>query len=131
MFDERRKTSTALIQKFPSAPQIAIPTVGFLYDEIRECILFSQFGAAISLSAVLVEFSLKHAIVRKTRGNTYDKDEWDRIENMELGPTIAEAKSLEVINGKQEEALKSFKNTVRNPYLHYNIKRITKNILST
>jgi len=49
LFDKRRKTSTALIQKFPSAPQIAIPTVGFLYDEIRECILFSQFGAATTL----------------------------------------------------------------------------------
>lgn len=128
LFHERRKTSAALIRKFPSAPQIVIPTIGFLYDEIRECILFSQFGAAISLSAVLVEFSLKHSIVRKTRGNTYDKDEWDRIENMELGPTIAEAKSLEIISNKQEEALKSFKNTVRNPYLHYNIKKITKRV---
>ncbi len=128
LFDERRKTSTALIHRFPNAPQIAIPTIEFLYDEIRECILFSQFGAAISLSAVLVEFSLKHAIVKKTRGNAYDKAEWDRIENMELGLTIAEAKELGIISTKQEEALKSFKNTVRNPYLHYNIKKITKRV---
>lgn len=128
LFNERRKASSSLVRKFPNAPQIAIPTIGFLYDEIRECILFSQFGAAISLSAVLVEFSLKHAIVRKNRGSTYDKAEWDRIENMELGPTITEAKSLGIINDKQKKALKSFKNTIRNPYLHYNIKKITKKV---
>jgi hypothetical protein len=75
-----------------------------------------------------VEFSLKHAIVKKTRRNIYDKAEWDRIENMEFGPTIAEAKELTIINDKQEDALKSFKNTVRNPYLHYNIKKITKRV---
>src|SRR3989344_5736315 len=116
------------MSKFPVTPSIAIPTIGFLYDEIRECILFSQFGAAISLSSILVEFSLKHAIVRKARGNTYDKVEWDRIENMELGPAITETKGLSIINDKQEDALKSFKNTVRNPYLHYNIKKITKKV---
>lgn len=97
-------------------------------DEFLDELFDNRRKAAISLSAVLVEFSLKHAIVRKTRGNTYDKDEWDRIENMELGPTIAEAKSLKIINNKQEEALKSFKNMVRNPYLHYNIKKITKRV---
>jgi hypothetical protein len=128
LFVERRKASIRIVKKFPSAPQIAIPTIGFLYDEIRECILFGQFGAAISLSAVLVEFSLKHAIVRITRGNVYDKEEWDRLENMELGPTINEAKSMNIINDRQEEALKNFKNTVRNPYLHYNIKKIVKKV---
>lgn len=47
---------------------------------------------------------------------------------MELGPTIAEAKLLTIINDKQEIALKSFKDTIRNPYLHYNIKKITKRV---
>jgi len=128
LFNQRRKTANVSMSKFPSAPQIAIPTIGFLYDEIKECILFGLFGAAISLSAVLVEFGIKHAIVRKTRGNIYDKEEWDRLENMELWPTIIEAKKLNIINDKQEKALKSFKDTIRNPYLHYNIKKITKKV---
>ncbi|MGI8420010.1 MAG: hypothetical protein ACR2LN_05210 [Candidatus Levyibacteriota bacterium] len=80
------------------------------------------------MSAVLVEFSLKHAIVKKNRGNTYDKAEWDRIENMELGSTVKEAKQLGLIDDRLEDALKSFKKTVRNPYLHYNIKKITKKV---
>lgn len=128
LFSQRRQTATSIISKFPNAPKIAIPTIGFLYDEIREAIIFGLNGAAISLSAVLVEFSLKHAIVKKTRGDTYDKVEWDRIENMELGPTITEAKTLGIIDETQQEALISFKNTVRNPYLHYNIKKITKKV---
>mgnify|MGYP001570456456 CR=1 FL=1 len=128
LFGQRRSSAKGLMIKFPDAPQIAIPTIGFLYNDIKECILFGLFGAAISLSAILVEFSLKHAIVKKTRGDTYDKAEWDRIENIELGDTITEAKSLKIIDDTQEEALKSFKNTVRNPYLHYNIKRITKKV---
>jgi hypothetical protein len=47
---------------------------------------------------------------------------------MELGPTIAEARKLEIIDVQQEEAIKSFKNTVRNPNLHYNIKKIIKRV---
>ena len=35
---------------------------------------------------------------------------------------------MEIISDKQVEALTSFKNTVRNPYLHYNIKNITKRV---
>lgn len=128
LFSQRRETATSAISKFPTTPQIAIPTIGFLYDEIREAIIFGLNGAAISLSAILVEFSLKHAIVKKTRGDAYDKAEWDRIEDMELGPTITEAKKLGIINDTQQKALVSFKNTVRNPYLHYNIKKITKRV---
>lgn len=130
LFAERKASALTKIIKFPNTPNIAIPTIGFLYDEIRECILFGLNGAAISLSAVLVEFALKHAIVRQRRGNAYDKSEWDRLENMELGPTIDESYKLKLINEETNKALVSFKNTIRNPYLHYNIKRITKDVVA-
>jgi len=128
IFAQRRAIALANISKFVSPPNIAIPTIGFLYDEIRECILFGLYGAAISLSAVLVEFSLKHAIVRKKFGDTYKESEWDRIESMELNPTIKEAKQQGVIDEETEKKLISFKDSIRNPYLHYNIKKITKNV---
>ncbi|EKD86594.1 MAG: hypothetical protein ACD_37C00225G0007 [uncultured bacterium] len=79
---------------------------------------------------VLVEFSLKHAIVKKIQGDTYNKTEWDRIESKELGPTIVEARKYNIIDEVMKNALISFKNTVRNPYLHYNIKKITKNVIA-
>lgn len=128
IFAQRRAIALANISKFVSPPNIAIPTIGFLYDEIRECILFGLYGAAISLSAILVEFSLKHAIVRKKFGNTYKESGWDKIECMELNPTIKEAKQLGVIDEETEKRLISFKDSIRNPYLHYNIKKITKNV---
>lgn len=130
LFQERKENAISSVSKFPNAPDIAIPTIGFLYDEIRECILFGLNGAAISLSAVLIEFALKHAIIQKLRGNTYDKSEWDRLENTELDPTIGEAYKLKLIDNKTKEALVSFKNNIRNPYLHYNIKRITKDVVA-
>nr|MBI5456010.1 hypothetical protein [Candidatus Levybacteria bacterium] len=128
IFGQRKNIALTNISKFPIQPDIAIPTIGFLYDEIRECILFGLYGAAISLSAVLVEFSLKQAIARKKSGNNYEKTEWERIENIELGLTIKEAKEKEIIDDTLEEVLNSFKNTVRNPYLHYNIKKIVKKV---
>ncbi|MEK7573166.1 MAG: hypothetical protein AAB531_01950 [Patescibacteria group bacterium] len=128
VFTQRRNLALVNISKFPEPPDIAIPTIGFLYDEIRECILFGLYGAAISLSAVLVEFSLKHAIVRKDFGNEYNKVEWERIENIELGPIIKEAREKGVIDDKLQEALNDFKSKVRNPYLHYNIKKIVKKV---
>lgn len=128
LFTKRKSTAITNITRFPSAPDIAIPVIGFLYDEIRECILFGLYGAAISLSAVLIEFSLKQAIIRKKHGKNYSPTEWDRIEEIELGPIITEAKSVGVIDDRMKEALRSFKNTIRNPYLHYNIKKIVKKV---
>lgn len=128
IFFQRKSIALANISKFPAPPDIAIPTIGFLYDEIRECILFGLYGAAISLSAILVEFSLKQAIVRKSFENRYNKAEWERIEDIELGDAIKEAREKEIIDDNLQEALHDFKNKVRNPYLHYNIKKIVKKI---
>lgn len=130
LFGKRKTNALKVISKFPDPPNIAIPTVVSLYDEIRECIIFGLNGAAISLSAVLVEFSLKHAIIRHKKGKDYDKQEWDRLENKELGPTIQEAKELKIINASWAEKLNSFRENIRNPYLHYNIKKITKNVVA-
>ena len=56
IFIQRKAIALVNITKFSLPPDIAIPTIGFLYDEIRECILFGLYGAAISLSAVLASF---------------------------------------------------------------------------
>jgi len=130
LFDQRKNNALDKIKKFPEAPQIAIPTINFLYNEIRECILFGLNGAAISLSAVLIEFALKHAIIKKLCGKTYSKQEWDRLEKIELGPTINEASQLKLVDNKTKKALIRFKNKIRNPYLHYNIKRITEYVVA-
>lgn len=132
LFEKRKEQALKLkiYNNFPSAPNTPIPTIGSLYDEIRECIIFGLYGAAISLSAVLVEFALKHAIVKYNKGHQYDKQEWDGIENMELNEAIIEAKQLHILNVTWVKLLDSFRDDLRNPYLHYNIKKITKNVVA-
>lgn len=126
LFRERKKNAKRIAKQLPSTPSIAIPPIISLYDEIRECVLFGLNGAAISLSAILTEFAIKHALIDHTKGTEiYDKKEWDRIESKELGKIISEAAKANLFNAAEIKKLQYFKNKVRNPYLHYNIKRIT------
>lgn len=130
IFEARKRTAKEVIGKLPVRPNIPLPPILSLYDEISECILFGLNGAAISLSAVLVEFAIKHAIVDHNRTTEiYDKAEWSRVEKKELGPIIGEAEKLGLFNEEDIKKLIHFKNTIRNPYLHYNIKEITKDVI--
>lgn len=125
VFGERQTAALKVIEELPEVPNIALPPITSLYNEIRECVLFGLNGAGITLSAVLVEFAIKHAIVDKNSDSkVHDGAEWDRIEKLELGAVIGEAKKLELFEPADIEQLVIFKNTVRNPYLHYNIKKI-------
>jgi hypothetical protein len=132
IFAERKKVAGAVIDKLPTKPNIPLPPILSLYDEISECVLFGLNGAAISLSAVLIEFAIKHAIVDRNSGvEIYDKAEWNRVEKKELGAVIAEAEKLKLFNEAGIKQLIQFKNNIRNPYLHYNIKEITKDVIMT
>lgn len=130
VFDERKKAAREIIDKLPVNPDIPLPPIQSLYNEIKECILFGLNGAAISLSAVLVEFAIKHAIVDRNSGvEIYNKAEWTRVEKMELGRVIAEAEKLKLFDEDGINQLVQFKKNIRNPYLHYNIKEITKDVV--
>ena len=128
LFEAKKCAALESIKAIPSFPDVRIPMIGLLYKEIIECVLFGLSGAAITLSAVLVEIALKLAIVKARYGNEYKCDEWDRIERIELGPVIKEAKQLGILNDSTEKQFLDFKNQIRNPYLHYNIKALTKGV---
>lgn len=132
LFENRKKQALELkiYEKFPPIPNIPVPTIKSLYDEIRECILLGLNGAAISLSAILVEYALKNAIVRFHHGHVYNKLEWDRVESIEMNEAINEAKSLGILNSIWFKILGEFRDDVRNPYLHYNIKKITRKVVA-
>jgi hypothetical protein len=85
------------------------------------------YGAAITLSGILVEFVLKHCTyVREAGGYThYDSKHWDEFEQMTFGPAIKRAAKAGLLNPTQIADLDRFKNLVRNPYNHYNIRKIT------
>jgi len=129
LFEAKKKLALDVLNKIPMLPNVPIPTIGLLWKEIVECVLFGNNGAAISLSAVLVEYALKEAIIKNKQSNGYNAEEWNRIEKIEFGTAIEEAKKLNILSDDNTvRKFQDFKNRIRNPYLHYNIKKITKGV---
>ena len=132
LFDERKKIALIKVGQLPSLPQGLPPAVQALYQEIRECIFFGLNGAAITMSAILIEFVLKHTAFISEAGS-YEKansQNWDQFENMELGPAINRAKRAGVLDVKMAKRLHSFREAIRNPYSHFNIRKITYNVVA-
>ncbi len=129
LFEAKKKLALDILNKIPTLPNVPIPTIGLLWKEIVGCVLFGNNGAAISLSAVLVEYALKEAIIKNKHSNGYNAEEWNRIEKIEFGTAIEEAKELNILSDDNTvRKFQDFKNQIRNPYLHYNIKKITKGV---
>lgn len=130
LFSDRKEALRKLGEELPDPlGDIALPDIEALYDEISECILFGLNGAAITLSGVLVEFALKRfTYVHQMGGFIYDEKKWDRFENMNLNDAIKEADGEGLLVGDEKKKLKRFKDSIRNPYNHYNIKKITKQV---
>jgi len=128
-FSDRRQRASELATMLPTAPVVQNPSVSYIYEQTRECILFGLFGAAITLSGVLVEYALKYAaITRKTGSGEYDPAMWDEFENLTFDSAIKRARNEGVITKDEVKKLQKFKKDVRDPYTHYNIKRITQNV---
>jgi len=132
LFDQRKQNAFLKIGQLPSLPQGLPPAVQALYQEIRECIFFGLNGAAITMSAILIEFVLKHTTFIKEAGGYQNADthDWDQFENMELAPAINRAKRAGVLDAKMAKRLDYFRKTIRNPYSHYNIKKITYDVVA-
>lgn len=129
LFEVKKKLALDMLDKIPTLPNISMPTVGLLWKEIAECVLFGNNGAAISLCSILVEYALKEAIFKNKHGNKYDTEEWNRIEKIYFGAAIEEARELNIFSDDDTvNKFRDFKNQIRNPYLHYNIKKITKGV---
>jgi len=132
LFEERKKNAIEKVKQLPALPQGLPPAIQALYQEIRECIFFGLNGAAITMSSILIEFVVKHAAFVKEAGGYQEMDpqKWDQFENMELGPAINRAKRAGLLDSKMAKRLHSFRETIRNPYNHYNIKKITENVVA-
>jgi len=132
LFDQRKQNALLKIGQLPSLPQGLPPAVQALYQEIRECIFFGLNGAAITMSAILIEFVLKHTTFIKEAGGYHKANahDWDQFENMELASTITRAEKTGIIDAQMVKRLDLFRKTIRNPYSHYNIKKITFDVVA-
>lgn len=132
LFEQRKEKAHIIAPLLPTLPKGLPPAIQALYQEIRECIFFGLNGAAITMSSILIEYIIKH-VTYITESNGYqnaDPQKWDDFEDMELSKAINRAGKAGLLDSKMKKRLHSFRNTIRNPYSHYNIKKITKNVIA-
>lgn len=132
LFDQRKEKAYSVAGFLPNLPKELPPTIQALYQEIRECIFFGLNGAAITMSSILIEYVVKHATFIAEAGG-YEKADpksWDEFENIELAPAINRAKKAGLLDSKMAKRLHSFRKAIRNVYNHYNITKITKNVIA-
>ena len=132
LFQERLKTAVDVGTQLPAPPNNLPPAIKSLYQEIRECVIFGLNGAAITLAGNLIEFTLKHATYVKEVGGyqKYDPEKWDQFEKIEFGDAIRRASRAGLLRSKMAKQLQSFREDIRNPYSHYNIKKITEDVIA-
>lgn len=132
LFEQRREKAKVKAPHLPSLPKGLPPPIQALYQEIRECIFFGLNGAAITMASILIEYVIKHTTYIEESGGykNADPQKWDEFENMELSPAINRAKRAGLLDSKMAKRIHSFRKTIRNPYNHYNIKIITKNVVA-
>lgn len=132
LFEKRKSEAVNIAKSLPSRPNFILPAINEIYDEIYQCILFGLNGAAITLCGILIEFTLKQVVYfyKNDHKFVYDPDSWDTYENTTMGPVIEQALALKIVNQKQADKLTRFKNDIRNSYNHYNIKKITKDVIA-
>jgi hypothetical protein len=130
LFEERKQHALSIASRLMPCP-IADTPILYLYDQIRLCILFSLDGAAVTFCGILVEYALKYAIyIKENPGTTsFDTTAWERFETLTLAPVIDRAKKAGLIDDSAEKALRSFKDDLRNKYSHFNIQKITKDVV--
>lgn len=132
LFQERLNSAVDIAKYLPDLPDRLPPAIKSLYQEIRECIFFGLNGAAITLSGNLIEFTLKHTTYVKDVGGyqKYDPIKWDEFETIQFGSAINRAKKAGLLTSKMAKKLQSFREDIRNPYSHYNIKKITQDVIA-
>lgn len=132
LFAQREEKAYSVVSHLPELPEGLPPAIQALYQEIRECIFFGLNGAAITMSSILIEYVIKHATFISEAGG-YEKADpakWDEFENMELAPAINRAKKAGLLDSKMAKRLHSFRETIRNVYNHYNIAKLTNNVVA-
>jgi hypothetical protein len=124
---QRKEIALGLARRLPEPPDIAAPSIQSLYGEIRLAIILGLNGAAITLSGILVEHVLKYATYKTEIGGfaKYDQAKTDEFEAFTLGPAIDRAAKAGLLDPELVAHLRLFKDAYRNPYNHYNIKKIT------
>ena len=132
LLSEDQKAKALLrARQLPELPDIPLPSVVGIYREIIRVITLGANGAAITLSSILVEYMLKFATYKLEVGafQKHDASKWEEFEKTTFHPAIERAAKNGLLSDERKKSLINFKTKIRNPYLHYNIKKITEGIV--
>jgi hypothetical protein len=128
--EDNKKKAKERLQRLPELPNIPVPAVTSIYKEILKNIALGLNGTAITLSCVLVEYMLKFSAYKVEMGGfkRYDSAKLDEFEKLEFGDAVGRATKNGLLSKQEKKELHEFRDKIRNPYLHYNLKKITSKI---
>ncbi|WP_374445346.1 hypothetical protein [Epilithonimonas sp.] len=105
-----------------------------LRNEILQCLLLKLYQSSIFATNHFLERMIKLALINKhtinlnySNLNLYNEKTKEAIilyDNLNLNESLKLAKQENLINDRELENLKDFKNKIRNPYSHAEIKKI-------
>lgn len=131
LFLDRKKVAREMMGRFPLlSANLANASVKALYEEIRECYAFGILGASITLAVILLELALKDRLFRERQKHNPNY-KWDEIEKINFQATIKGLRTLQIISKDEERYLNDFNLSVRNPYIHYNLKKLVENVITS
>jgi hypothetical protein len=84
------------------------------------------------MSSILIEYALKDTTFIKEAGGyqNIDASKWDEFEDMDFGSAINRATRAGLIDKIMNKRLHDFRISIRNTYIHYNIKKITTAVVA-
>ncbi len=133
-FDGRMANAIQVLPNLPELPLVELlpHAIKSLYEEILDCILFGVNGAAITLCGNLIEFTLKHAAFVEESGGYQNCDpvKWGTFEQIDFAAAVGRAKAAGLVSSKMGKRLNQFREDIRNPYSHYNIRMITRDVIA-
>lgn len=126
---ERKEHALSVLKQLPDRFDIPVSSIQSLYLEIRAAIVLGLYGAAITLSGILVEYALKYATYKVEIGGfaRFDATKWDEFEKLDFSNAISRANKNRLLTKDARRTLNDFRARFRNPYNHYNIRKITSN----
>jgi len=126
---ERKERTLQMYTRIPDLPDIPVASIQSLYTEIRAAIILGLHGAAITLCGILIEYVLKYSAYKIEMGGfvKYDAETWDEFEELDFAKAIGRANKNRLLTKEARKSLNDFRVRFRNPYNHYNIRKITAN----
>src|SRR5258708_1755249 len=79
--NQRKEHALSVLKQLPDRFDIPVSSIQSLYLEIRAAIVLGLYGAAITLSGILVEYALKYASYKVEIGGfaRFDGAKWDEF----------------------------------------------------